>query len=245
MSKLSVSPFREKINAGHSARQNDSSPDGQRLAIWYYSQALTFATIPREKAEAHSAMAVSYRVIGELDMAEDSFMEALLHAEDPLVVALIHRDLGALWHERAVEHLEQNQSVEAEEAFDEAEWFIKKSSSAFSNAGETAEQFTSLGFLGMMLYDQGFRAEGYSLLKEADTVLSGLAIPHPVYEANILIRRIRVSPPHERLRLLPRALHLTRPTSKGGESSGSRKRVFVALLGNRVYRRVVKQQQGK
>jgi hypothetical protein len=242
MSELSVSPFREKINAGHSTRQNDSGPEGQRLAIWYYGQALTLATTPGEKAEAHSAIATSQRVTGDLDEAEDSFTEALSHAEDPLVVARIHRDLGALWHERAVEHLEQNQPVEADGAFDEAGWLFDRSARTFYDAGETAEQFTSRGFLGMMLFEQGLRHKGYGLLKEADNVLSGLATPHPVYETNNLIRRMRVSPLFERLRLLPRALRLTR---KDGESGGSRKRVFVALLGNRVYRRVMKQQQGK
>jgi tetratricopeptide (TPR) repeat protein len=242
MSELSVSPFREKINAGHSARENDSGPDGQRLAIWYYSQALTFATIPGEKAEAHSAMAVSYRVIGELDKAEDSFTEALLHAEDPLVVALIRRDLGALWHERAIEYFDQHRTIDADEAFDEADWLLSESSSAFASAGEIAEQFTSIGFHGLLLYERGFHASGYALLVSADNVLGGLATPRPVYETNILIRRMRVSPLFERFRLLPRALRRTR---KGGESEGSRKRVFVALLGNRIYRRVMKQQQGK
>jgi tetratricopeptide (TPR) repeat protein len=237
-----TSPFREKIEAGHKARQDDSSPAGQTRAVELYQEALGLAANTGETAEAYSAMAVSYRVIGDLGAAEDSFTEALFHAEDPLMVAHIERDLGALWHEYAIEHLEQNQPVEAEEAFDEAEWFFGKSARAFYDNGETAEQFTSLGFLGMMLFEQDFRTKGYGLLKEADGVLRSLAIPHPVYEANNLIRRMRVSPPHERLRLLPRALRLTR---KGGASSGSRKRVFAALLGNRVYRRVMKQHQGK
>jgi tetratricopeptide (TPR) repeat protein len=239
------SPSREKIKAGHSARQNDSGPAGQARAIELYQEALSLAVNTGERAEAYEAMAVSYRVIGDLDTAEDSFMEALFYAEDPLMVARIQRDLGALWHERAIDHIEQNQPVEAEEAFDEAEWLFGKSARTFYDNGETAEQFTSLGFLGMMLFEQGFHTKGYGLLKEADNVLSHLAMAHPVYEANNLIRRMRVSPLLDRLRLFPRGLRLTRPARKGGESEGSRKRVFVALLGNRIYRRVMKQQQGK
>lgn len=235
-----ASNFRQKVAAGHNARQNDSSRAGHSRAIEFYREALSLAVTRIEKAEAYGALAVSLRVVGSLYKADTAFKRALSHAEDEdrVLFALIQRDYGALWHEHAVKWRRD----QSDYAFNEAERLYNESAIAFADNSELAEEFTSVGFLGLLLIEMGLRSNGRALLRKADAILSNLAKPHPVYETNNLIRRMRVSSLPERLRLLPRALRLTR---KGGENSGSRKRVFAALLGNRVYRFVVKRQQRK
>ncbi len=90
------------------------------------------------------------------------------------------------------------------------------------------------GFLGSLLRDGGEHKEAYLRLREADEFFQMLEghDRKPVYEANNLIRYLRVLPFWKRPQHLRRALWLT---SKRSPSPGARKKVYVALLGNQVY----------
>lgn len=221
--------------AGNIARQNNSGPSGQQKAIAHYEKAHEFAATGDEMAEARNAAATSYRVIAYFDHAAVEFEKALETCENPVLKARILRDYGELDHELMVLALREKRKDAAASHYATALKHFKESMHLFMEGCEFIECFTTYAFRGMLEYEYGNRSKGRDLLVDADKQLPGFERSgrNFVYEVNTLIRLMRASSLPRRLMLLPRALRLTR---KGGQSAGSRKRVYAALLGNRIYR---------
>lgn len=209
-----------------------------KSALGLFALALAYASKPTETARAEQALGITFRVLGVLDDAQRMLERAEKTArstDDAILIGSVERDLGEVWHDKA---LSADTTELSEEYFDTAEEHFNNSFVAFSDV-DLAETYTTSGFLGATLIDRGFK-EGLSRLQSADTVL--IKCDNRVYELNNLVRLIRYSPPLKRWTYLPRALRLT---SLNSNSSGDRKKVYAALAGNTFFQWAKRRKQGK
>jgi len=193
-----------------------------------------------QRVRALQMSGVCFRLVKQHEKAIEYLTQAkelLPSVSDIRLQSAVHRDLGAALNTLGLKKKSRELLGEALKEFDTSMSILK---SALSSAGLTqderdqltAERAATRGFLGLLLFEMNTRS-GIDEIEEADNVLFKLGKPFEVYQLNNLVRRMRVSTFRNRCGLLQSALKLT---SKDSQSPGSRKRVWVALLGNKVYR---------
>ena len=188
----------------------------------------------------------------------DAALKLAIESGDNTQVAHCKRDLGAAHHKQAIRlalRRERDPEYEREPKFSrrhfmtahrhfkEAERYFGRQREVAATVGNPVGMvrygtYAALtrGMHGLLYVDMdvycslshGDKSKGRRMIREADNTLRGYDASL-VWQANNLIKLMRVSNLGTRLRLLGRALALTGPKS---ESPGSRAKVLTALAGN-------------
>ncbi len=238
----------EALEKGHDLLQKGN----YREALLQFEKASTQDPIRQEGVQGLQMAGVTLRLMHWLAGAAVYLSEALKQVDsidDARLKAAIHRDQGAVFYEQSLVYRKQHPDAIspytplADNAFMTSLVLLyeelKKDLSEEEYGRIEAEIAVTKGFRGMLFFDMRVRYDyaearwARQLVEQADSDLRALGDDFQVYQLNNLIRLMRVSYLVDRFSYLDRALTLTNRTS---DSPGSRKRVYAAMFGNRIYR---------
>ena len=183
-------------------------------------------------AQATQMYAVCLAQAGELHLAvlhSEKAVDIAIKTGDDLLYARALRDLGRQYHLYMLLCRKTNRPIDSRGYMEKALITLVNALNNFELRHDEAEASVTRGMYGHLLADIGSRSVGVSEISAADKMLQ--KSESRVFETNNLVKLIRTSPLHHRLNLLPRAFKLT---TRDSASPGSRKKVWAALLGNKM-----------
>lgn len=214
-----------------------------RAALLHFMNLAKEESDTEQRIRALQMSGVCLRLIGQYENAVSYLKRAkeLLSSTShhTRLRAAVHRDLGAALNKLGLVQKSPEVLREAMDEYRKSAEILKASLQESNLTSQDckvllAEKATTQGSRGLLLFEMGVKSTGIREIEQADTTLFNLDQNFEVYQLNNLVRLMRVSTILQRWHLLDLALKLT---SKGSRSSGSRKRVWLAMLGNRLYRR--------
>lgn len=156
----------------------------------------------------------------------------------PRLTAEVHRDLGAALNKLGLVQKSREILGEALSEFDRSVQImtnpvITADLPVTEHIERLSEERFTRALRDLLIFEMGSKPDAIRSLMTLNEGLLFMGKEVDTYDLDVLLCLVRVLPFHRRWAYLKSALYMT---SKASKSSSSRKQVWLALLGNKVYR---------